>query len=228
MPRDSAGVFDHSFTFVDDAANGVPYSPSRHDARFDDIKLALNDIPKIYPAGTDPDSVEPVSVMLEDGRLYICVENGDGSGKHIWREFGNPGITDASGFASITQVALDLAALVGDAPSNLNTLAEIADAINDDADYHNTVTAALATKSNVGHVHDISDVANLQSTLDGIANQRVITTTGTWAAFYATWSGGSARDFGSLTVSAPFTNEELATNRLALNENTSTTDFGSV
>jgi len=228
MPRDSAGVFDHSFTFVQDAANGVPYSPSRHDARFDDIKLALNDIPKIYPAGTDPDSVEPVSVMVDGGKLYICLENGDGSGKQVWREFGNPGITDASGFASITQVAINLAALVGDAPDSLNTLGKIADAINDDASYSDTVTAALATKAPIGHLHDIDDVADLQSTLDGIANQRVITTTASWATFYATWSGGSARDFGGLTVSAPFTNEELATNRIALNENTSTTDFGSV
>lgn len=47
-----------------------------------------------------------------------------------------------------TAVNAAITALVGDAPAALNTLKELADAINDDASFAASVTAALATKAN--------------------------------------------------------------------------------
>ena len=68
--------------------------------------------------------------------------------------------------------------IVGLAPAALDTLDEIAQSLNDDADFAGTMTAALAGKSDVGHTHVkaditdfahshlITDVTNLSTTLD--------------------------------------------------------------
>lgn len=68
--------------------------------------------------------------------------------------------------------------IVGLAPAALDTLDEIAQSLNDDADFAGTMTTALAGKSDVGHTHVkaditdfahshlITDVTNLSTTLD--------------------------------------------------------------
>lgn len=68
--------------------------------------------------------------------------------------------------------------VVGLAPAALDTLDEIAQSLNDDADFAGTMTSALAGKSDIGHTHTksditdfahthpISEVTSLQTTLD--------------------------------------------------------------
>jgi len=65
---------------------------------------------------------------------------------------GTPTAPTASGSTNTTQIATtafvqqELTTLIGGAPSTLNTLNELAAAINDDSNYNSTLTTALATK----------------------------------------------------------------------------------
>lgn len=63
---------------------------------------------------------------------------------------GSGGLTEAEVDARV-QVGVD--ALVGGAPAALNTLQELADAVNDDASFAATTTAALASKANSTDVY---------------------------------------------------------------------------
>lgn len=56
--------------------------------------------------------------------------------------------------------------IIGTAPANLDTLGEIADALNDDASFAATITTALSGKSDTGHTHTIGNITSLQSSLD--------------------------------------------------------------
>lgn len=60
-----------------------------------------------------------------------------------------------------------ISGLVDSAPNALNTLDELAAALNDDASFATTVTNAIAGKANASHSHAIEDVTNLQSALNG-------------------------------------------------------------
>lgn len=93
------------------------------------------------------------------------------------------------GANTIAEVDAKIAAVVGTAPLDLNTLAELADSINNDVAFHTTVTNALSGKSDTthnhdsdysdishnhngvyassGHAHTISNVTGLQTALDG-------------------------------------------------------------
>lgn len=78
-------------------------------------------------------------------------------------------------FLAVQAIATSITAnaisdLVGGAPGALDTLNELAAALADDADYAATITAALATKSVIGHGHAIADVSGLQTALDGKSN----------------------------------------------------------
>lgn len=65
-------------------------------------------------------------------------------------------------------------ALVDSAPATLDTLNEIAAALNDDADFANTISATIATKADASHTHSLVDVTDITATaaelnvLDGI------------------------------------------------------------
>lgn len=61
------------------------------------------------------------------------------------------GVTQEQVNSSITTAINNL---VDSAPDALNTLNELAAAIDDDASFSTTITNALANKSNVGHTHD--------------------------------------------------------------------------
>jgi hypothetical protein len=72
--------------------------------------------------------------------------------------------------ASEDYVDTTIESLIDAAPEALNTLNELSAALNDDENFATTVTTALSNKSDVGHGHAISDVTNLQTSLDGKAS----------------------------------------------------------
>ena len=82
-------------------------------------------------------------------------------------------LLDAAVFARVTSadvnaaVSAAITALVGGAPTSLNTLKELADAINDDANFAASVTTALAGKAALSHTHAQSDIIGLVSALSG-------------------------------------------------------------
>lgn len=78
-----------------------------------------------------------------------------------------------------TAITSAVAAVVDAAPAALDTLNELAAALNDDASFASTVTTALAGKANATHTHAISDVTGLQSALDGKASASDLSTLST-------------------------------------------------
>lgn len=83
--------------------------------------------------------------------------------------------------AIATSVSTAVAGLVDSAPAALNTLNELAAAINDDATFANTITTALANKSDISHVHSLdslSDVAVSSATTGQVLKKQ---SDGSWA-----------------------------------------------
>lgn len=74
------------------------------------------------------------------------------------------GITDFN-----SAVDARISSVVGAAPAALDTLDELAAALGDDANFAASMATSLAGKSDIGHVHTIANVTNLQGTLDGKA-----------------------------------------------------------
>jgi hypothetical protein len=68
------------------------------------------------------------------------------------------------------QIAAAVSSLVDGAPELLDTLNELAAAINDDANFAVTIENQIAAKADAVHSHSISDVTNLQTALDAKAN----------------------------------------------------------
>ena len=69
--------------------------------------------------------------------------------------------------ATKAELAEEIASLVGSSPETLNTLGEFAQALGDDPNFATTITSSLAGKAPTVHGHGISDVAGLQTALDG-------------------------------------------------------------
>jgi len=65
---------------------------------------------------------------------------------------------DLTGYATETYVDNQVAGIVDSAPATLDTLNELAAALNDDANFASTVTSSLSNKSDIGHTHTISDI----------------------------------------------------------------------
>lgn len=106
------------------------------------------------------------------------------------------GITDAKTATEITnEINAAINALIGGAPGTLDTLNEIAEAINDNADYHTTVTNLLAEKMGIELANGYEGM-----TVNGLNDQWVRTTT---LGIIPYTSGGSS-SLG--TSSWPFTN----------------------
>lgn len=78
-----------------------------------------------------------------------------------------------------TAITSAVAAVVDAAPAALDTLNELAAALNDDASFASTVTTALAGKADATHSHAISDVTGLQSALDAKASAASVSTLST-------------------------------------------------
>ena len=68
---------------------------------------------------------------------------------------------DLSSYATITYVNDKIAALIDGAPAALDTLNELAAAINDDANFASTVTTALGNKANADDVYTKVEIQNM-------------------------------------------------------------------
>lgn len=55
--------------------------------------------------------------------------------------------------------------IIDSAPDTLNTLNELAQSLNDNADFAGTMNTALAGKADISHTHPISEVTDLSTTL---------------------------------------------------------------
>lgn len=75
-------------------------------------------------------------------------------------------LTNDAGYQTEAQVSAKVSALVDSAPETLNTLNKLAAALGDDPNFATTVTNQMAGKADAVHTHLISDVTDLQSTLD--------------------------------------------------------------
>lgn len=78
-------------------------------------------------------------------------------------------------------VAEALASLVNSAPDTLNTLEEIAKALNDDPNFATTIINELAKKSNNGHTHTAAEIAET----DALKFNRIVNITSPDGAYYA-------------------------------------------
>ena len=80
------------------------------------------------------------------------------------------GVTAWTALAYFTPDVNAVAAqLVDSAPATLDTLNELAEALGDDPNFATTVTNAVASKADLIHAHEISEVTNLQTELDSKA-----------------------------------------------------------
>lgn len=69
--------------------------------------------------------------------------------------------------AALYPVDVLAAATVFGAPSNMNTLKKLSDALNSDPNFYTTMVSALAGKAATSHTHIIGDVTGLQAALNG-------------------------------------------------------------
>lgn len=105
-----------------------------------------------------------------DSKLESADLSGYATQSYVNSAISNISIPSLTGYATETYVTTAINNLVDAAPASLNTLNELAAALNDDANFASTVTAALAGKANTTHTHAISDVTNLQTSLDAKAS----------------------------------------------------------
>ncbi len=83
---------------------------------------------------------------------------------------GKPTIPDLAGYATETYVNTAVSNLVDTAPETLNTLNELAAAINDDASYASTITTALGTKAPLDSPTFTGTVSGISSSMVGLGN----------------------------------------------------------
>lgn len=94
--------------------------------------------------------------------------------------------TAISGLASESfvnnAVSTAVSNLVDSSPATLDTLNELAAALGDDPNFATTVTNSIAAKADASHTHSVSDVTNLQTSLDSKTNknQTVVTKTSSY------------------------------------------------
>ena len=84
---------------------------------------------------------------LEVGGVEVITENGVMLLPSTSTAATQDGGTNNTRIATTAFVQQEITSLIGGAPGSLNTLNELAEAINDDASYASTLTTALATKS---------------------------------------------------------------------------------
>ncbi len=83
--------------------------------------------------------------------------------------------------AATTYVDSEISSLISTAPDGLNNLAEISNAINNDAVFSTTITTLVNAKADANHVHELNDLTNV-TTGTPITGQ-VLSWTGTqWQA----------------------------------------------
>lgn len=79
-----------------------------------------------------------------------------------------PSGTNTTQIASTAFVRTEVSNLVDSAPALLDTLNELAAAINDDANFATTVASGLASKAPLVHTHVSSDITNFNSSVSGL------------------------------------------------------------
>lgn len=127
MPRDNAGVFTPKRSWVSDAVQGVPFSPVKWDEQDGDFADALNDLPlkSVVPtyvdAGTDPNTVNPASIMEDNGITYICIRNG--TTQKVWKDLSTPAANGQ--YVSAAELTAAINALKGGASSAYDTMLEL-------------------------------------------------------------------------------------------------------
>ena len=119
--------------------------------------------------------------------------------------------TDFTGYATQTYVDTQVANLVDSAPATLDTLNELSTALNNDANFANTVTTSIASKA------DSTTVTNLQNTLTAEL--------GTKAATADLATVATTGSYGDL-LSKPTTVSTFSNDAGYLTPSTLVTDFG--
>jgi len=76
--------------------------------------------------------------------------------------------TNTDQIASTAFVRTEVSSLVDSAPAVLDTLNELAAALNDDPNFATTIASGLAQKSDIGHTHASSDITNFNSSVSGL------------------------------------------------------------
>jgi len=125
-----------------------------------------------------------IRAHANQGAILVKVQNGYELNELHDVNAGNPSTNDVLQWNGTAWVNADVvtqvtSAIVDSAPSTLDTLNELAAALGDDANFATTVTNALAGKASTTHTHAISDVTNLQTSLDAKAPLANPTFTGT-------------------------------------------------
>lgn len=94
--------------------------------------------------------------------------------------------TDTTRAATPAGVAAAVAALVASAPGTLDTLKELATALNNDPNFATTIANQIAGKANVSHTHSIAEVNGLTAALNAkptlVSGSVPALTAGNWTA----------------------------------------------
>lgn len=114
---------------------------------------------------------EPGIELKTDDSVALKIGNGTDS----WSELSYYSSED---FVTQAELTTAINGLIDSAPSALNTLNELAAALGDDASFATTITNAIAAKADASHTHTISNITNLQTSLDAKANLAGPTFTG--------------------------------------------------
>jgi hypothetical protein len=129
------------------------------------------------------DYFEPTASLDLAGTLgdyVLLVEKGNASGVATLDETGNVPLdqlgnvpeADLTGYATETFVNTAVSNLVDAAPGALDTLNELAAALNDDANFATTITSAIADKADASHTHAIADITDFEI-LSPVAGQTI-------------------------------------------------------
>ena len=162
MPRNTNGVFAPLRTWMNDAANGIPFDPAKWDAQDADFASALNDLPL---AGTVPKfttditdtTARPGSICYYAGIVYVRVIEPE-TGLQWWLDVS--GIVDSSTFATTGYVDTKIATVIGSAGTALDTLGELAAALGNDANFAATIATQLGQKASVSQIAGLAPLSS--------------------------------------------------------------------
>lgn len=84
----------------------------------------------------------------------------DGAKSYVDELLGDQTIDGTSGNTVTDRISQAIDALIDAAPSTLDTLNELAAALNDDNNFATTITNSIAAKSPIGHTHTLSEITD--------------------------------------------------------------------
>jgi hypothetical protein len=133
----------------------------------------------VAPDTVDVPVVKASVIEVANGAVRLSSAGVDVVGSNVTVD-GSPVLTAAS---IQPQIDASIAAVVGAAPSTLNTLEEIAAQLQSDENAAAALATTVAGKANAVHTHAISSVTGLQSALDSKANTSSLATVATSGAY---------------------------------------------